>query len=84
MSHIPTLLYVRICMYVSMSIYISYMCACSVTQSSLTLCNPTDCGTPGFPAFTIYRSLLKLIECIIYFVTVSDHFVGAQHCWTVV
>ena len=25
------------------------MCCCSVTQSSLTLCNPMDCSTPGFP-----------------------------------
>ena len=24
-------------------------CCCSVTRSCLTLCNPTDCSTPGFP-----------------------------------
>ena len=24
-------------------------CCCSVTKSCLTLCNPMDCGTPGFP-----------------------------------
>jgi len=24
-------------------------CCCSVTQSCLTLCNPMDCSTPGFP-----------------------------------
>ena len=24
-------------------------CCCSVTQSCLTLCDPMDCGTPGFP-----------------------------------
>ena len=33
----------------------------SVTQSCLTFCNPTDCSTPGFPAFTISQSLLKLM-----------------------
>ena len=25
------------------------MCCCSVTQLCLTLCNPMDCSTPGFP-----------------------------------
>ena len=24
-------------------------CCCSVTQSCLTLCNPTDCSRPGLP-----------------------------------
>ena len=24
-------------------------CCCSVTRSCLTLCDPTDCSTPGFP-----------------------------------
>ena len=24
-------------------------CSCSVAQSCLTLCNPMDCSTPGFP-----------------------------------
>ena len=31
-------------------------------QSCLTLCNPMDCSTPGFPVFTISQSLLKLIS----------------------
>ena len=26
-----------------------YCCCCSVTQSCPTLCDPMDCGTPGFP-----------------------------------
>ena len=25
------------------------LCCCSVAKSCLTLCNPTDCSTPGFP-----------------------------------
>ena len=33
----------------------------SGTQSCLTFCNPTDCSMPGFPAFTISQSLLKLM-----------------------
>jgi len=33
----------------------------SVTQLRLTLCNPMDCGTPGFLSITNSRSLLKLM-----------------------
>ena len=25
------------------------VCCCSVAKSCPTLCNPVDCGTPGFP-----------------------------------
>ena len=32
----------------------------SVAQSCPTLCDPMDCSTPGFPAITNSRSLLKL------------------------
>ena len=28
---------------------IKAICCCSVSQSCLTLCNPMDCSTPGFP-----------------------------------
>ena len=38
------------------------LCCCSVAQSCLTLCDPIDCSTPGFPDFTISRNLLKLIS----------------------
>ena len=31
----------------------------SVTQSCLTLCNPMDCSTPGFP---VHLQLLKLAQ----------------------
>ena len=27
------------------------ICCCSVAKSCLTLCNPMDCSTPGFPVF---------------------------------
>ena len=33
-------------------------CCCSVAQSCLTLCNSTDCSTPGFPV------LLHLLELV--------------------
>ena len=26
-----------------------YFCSCSVAKLSLTLCDPMDCSTPGFP-----------------------------------
>ena len=31
-----------------------------IVQSCLTLCDPVDCSTPGFPVLPICRSLLKL------------------------
>ena len=34
-------------------------CCCSAAQSSLTLCNPTDCSTPGFP---VLHWLLKFAQ----------------------
>ena len=36
----------------------------SVTQSCPTLCDPMDCITPGFPAITNSRSLLKLLSIV--------------------
>ena len=33
----------------------------SVAQSCLTLCNPTDCNTPGFPVLHISQTLLKFM-----------------------
>ena len=46
---------------------------CSVTQSCLTLCNPMDCRTPGFPLFHISQSLLKLMT--IELVMPSNHLI---------
>ena len=34
-------------------------CSCSVAQSCLTLCNPMNCSTPGFPVLPVSQSLLK-------------------------
>ena len=34
----------------------------SVTQPCLTLCEPMDCSTPGFPVITNSQSLLKLMS----------------------
>ena len=46
----------------------------SVAQSCLTLCNPMDCGTPGFPVSnTISWSLLKLMS--IELVMPSNHLI---------
>ena len=35
------------------------VCWCSVTQSCLTLCNPMDCSTPGFP---VHHQLPELVQ----------------------
>ena len=48
--HIP--LYLSLCIYQFSS----------VTQSCLTLCNPMDYSTPGFPAITNSQSLLRLMS----------------------
>ena len=37
-------------------------CHCSVSQLCPTLCDPMDYSTPGFPVFTIFWSLLKLMS----------------------
>ena len=37
---------------------------CSVAKSCLTLCDPMNCNTSVFPAFTIVWSLLKLIYIV--------------------
>ena len=39
----------------------------------MTLCDPMDCSTPGFPVFTISRSLLKLMS--IESVLLSNHLI---------
>ena len=39
----------------------------SVAQSRLTLCEPTDCSTPGFP---VYHQLLEFTQTHVY--RVSD------------
>ena len=31
------------------NIFFSICCCCSVAKSCLTLCDPMDCSTPGFP-----------------------------------
>ena len=40
-----------------------YSFCCSVAQLCLTLRNPTDCSTPGFPVF---HYLLELAETHVY------------------
>ena len=56
------------------------MCVCvaiiiiiSSAQSCLTVCNPMDCTTPGFPSTTNSRSSLKLMS--IELVMPSKHLV---------
>ena len=34
-------------------------CCCSITQSRLTVCDPTDCSTPGLP---VLHHLLELTQ----------------------
>ena len=41
---------------------------CSVTQPCLTLCDPTDCSTPGFPVHHQLPCLLKLDQTHVHWV----------------
>ena len=50
-----------------------HYCCCSVAQSCLTLCNPMDCSTPGFPVLHYFPHLLKLMS--IESVTPSNHLI---------
>ena len=50
----------RVCEILS---YVSHWKQLSLfSQSCLTLCDPMDCSTPGFPYFIISQSLLKLMS----------------------
>ena len=42
------------------------MFCCSVTKLCLTICNPMDCSTPGFPVF----------HCLLEFAQTHDHWVN--------
>ena len=54
-------LFVSVRLETMLFLVLHYHC-CSVPQSSLTLCNPMACSTPGFPSFAISQSLLKLMS----------------------
>ena len=41
-------------------------CCCSVPKSCLTLCDTTDCSTPGFP---VLHSLLEFAQIHVHWVT---------------
>ena len=49
-------------MNVSMSLFLSALCCCSVTQSCPTLCNPWTAACRASLSFTISWSLLKLLS----------------------
>ena len=42
-----------------------WVCCCSITKSRLTLCNPMDCSTPGFP----------VVHCLLEFAQTHVHWV---------
>ena len=45
---------------------------CSITQSCLTPCDPTDCGTPGFP---VLRYLPEFTQTHVHWVMPSNHLI---------
>ena len=44
---------------------VSFCCCCSVTELCVTLCDPMDCSTPGFP---VLHCLLELAQTHIHWV----------------
>ena len=49
----------------------------SVAQSCLTLCNPMDCSTPGFP---VHHQLLELAQTHVHWI--SDAFQPSYPLWS--
>ena len=41
---------------------LKYCCCCSITKSCLTLCNPMDCSTPGFPILCYLREFVQFMN----------------------
>ena len=40
-------------------------CCCSIMKSCLTLCDPTDCSTPGFPYFPLSSGVCSInVHCV--------------------
>jgi len=52
---------------------LSDCCYCLVDRLCLTPCDPMDCSTPGFPVFSIFGSLLKLMS--LESVMLSNHLI---------
>ena len=55
-------LYFIICMYEYTYVCVYVFQFSSVAQSCLTLCDPMDCSTPGFPSINNFRGLLTLMS----------------------
>ena len=43
-------------------LYLRDICVCSVAQSCVTLCDPTDCSLPGSSLHGIFQA--RILECI--------------------
>ena len=48
---------------VYLSVFFKMLCCCSVAQSCLTLCNPMDYNTPGFPVLHYLPELMSISQC---------------------
>ena len=53
------------------------MACCSVAQSYLTLCDPTNCSTPGFPVLHHPLDFLRFMS--IDSMMLSNHFILCYH-----
>ena len=58
-------------------------CCCSVTQLCLTICNPMDCSTPGFP---VLHHLLEVAQTHVHWVrwwhsSISSSVIPFSYCF---
>ena len=49
----------HICLYMQHHLNSLNNCCCSVAQSCLTLCDPMDCSTPGFPVLHYFPEVAQ-------------------------
>ena len=54
------------------------LCCCSVTKPCLTLCNPMDCSTPGFP---VLHYLPELAQIHVHWVCDAIQSIGLYICF---
>ena len=62
-------IYLIILIYMILLIFVllfAFAYKCSLTKSCLTLCNPMDCSTPGFP---VHHQLLEFIQTHVHWVS---------------
>ena len=56
--------------------FIYFYCCCSITKSYLTLCDPVDCSTPGFP---VPHCLPELAQTHVHITRITELVIPSNH-----